>query len=1035
MHDDAQLVQGRIDRFVRERLQPAMYRAVSPLVVEAWEAPGEPVPFSDAVRQPFTPFPVGTDWGRAWGTTWFHLTGIVPGDFDADAAIEVVVDLGFTAAVPGFQAEGTAYTPDGVIVKAIESLSRWIPTTARPGDTLDLYVEAASNPDLSQAWTFAPTPDGEWGTATPGPRYTFRQADVAVRDVPAWELAQDIWTLDGLMRELPASGARRAEILRALERCLDVVDPEDVCGTASAGRRVLAAVLASPANASAHRMHAVGHAHIDSAWLWPVRETVRKVARTFSNVLALIEENPDFAFAASSAQQYAWLKEYYPELFDRVRAAVVAGNFVPVGGMWVESDTNMPGGEALVRQFVAGKGFFMEEFGVEPLEVWLPDSFGYSGALPQIAVAAGSRWFLTQKVSWNDTNVFPHHTFRWEGIDGSRIFTHFPPVADYNSQLSGAELARAERLFTEKGVANTSLIPFGWGDGGGGPTREMIAAARRTASLEGSSAVSLSTPRRFFEAAEAEYAAPPVWSGELYLEFHRGTYTSQARTKQGNRRSEHLLREAELWAATASVRGLAEYPYDAVEAAWHTVLLQQFHDILPGSSIGWVHREAERNYAEVAGVLGSLIEESVRALTGAGDGSVTVNAGPYAHGGVPALGGMPEGAADARVGAAVCATAEHTPAGTVVRNAFVAVTIDADGLFSSVRDLVADRELIPAGSRGNLLQLHRDTPTQWDAWDLDADYKHTVRDLTDADSVEIISSGIAEPGANGDATTAVVRVTRSFGSSSLVEQISLAPGSAAIDLALSIDWHERQKMLKLAFPLDVHAERAASEIQFGHVFRPTHTNTSWDAARYETVAHRWVHVGEPGYGVAVANDSTYGHDITRTTDAAGRPATTVRLSLLRAPLYPDPEADQGLHALGVSLLVGAGIPDAVAEGYRLNLPLRTVGGVAGDAIAPLFEVDTPAVVIEAVKLAEDRSGDVIVRLYEAHGSRVRARVIRCFDAADGVETDLLERPVAEPRAVVGAVVGADGQATILELRPFQLVTLRFTRGRVPASST
>ncbi|MEO7586922.1 MAG: glycoside hydrolase family 38 C-terminal domain-containing protein [Arachnia sp.] len=1012
MHDNTPLVEARIDRFVRDRLQPALYRAAVPLAVDVWEAPGEPVPFAEAVQHEFTPFAVGTDWGRAWGTTWFHLTGVVPPSWSAtsadpgDVSVEVVVDLGFTAATPGFQAEGTAYTPAGVIVKAIEPLNRWIPVTVHAGEVIDLYIEASSNPDLSQQWTFMPTPDGDLATATAGPRYTFGRADVALRDLVVWELTQDIWTLDGLMRQLPTSSARRAEILRALERSLDALDPDDLSGTAFSGRRVLADVLASPANASAHRLHAVGHAHIDSAWLWPVRETVRKVARTFSNVLALIEDNPDFAFAASSAQQYAWLKEYYPELFGRVRAAVAAGNFVPVGGMWVESDTNMPGGEALVRQFVAGKRFFMEELGVEPLEVWLPDSFGYSGALPQIALAAGSKWFLTQKISWNDTNAFPHHTFRWEGIDGSRIFTHFPPVADYNSKISGAELARAERQFAEKGSANTSLIPFGWGDGGGGPTREMIAAARRTASLEGSSTVVLSTPQRFFEAAAAEYAEPPVWSGELYLEFHRGTYTSQARTKRGNRRSEHLLREAELWATTASVRSDAAYPYDALEALWHTVLLQQFHDILPGSSIAWVHREAERNYTAAAVTLDGLINSSLRALAGIGNETLAVNAGPYAQAGLPALGGAPVPSEPSAAGAV---TAERADAGIVLRNALVAVTIDADGLFISVRDLVADRELIPVGARGNLLQLHRDTPTLWDAWELDANYKRTVVDLTRADRVEITPAG--------------VRVTRRFGSSTMIEQITLQPGSAAIDMAISIDWHERQKMLKLAFPLDLHAERAASEIQFGHVHRPTVMNTSWDAARYETVAHRWIHVAEPGYGVAVANDAIYGHDITRSTDAADHLSTEVRLLLLRAPLYPDPEADQGTHQFRVSLLLGAGIPEAIAEGYRLNLPVRTVTGVARDTIAPLFDVDNPAVVIEAVKLAEDRSSDVVVRLYEAHGSRARANLTRWFESGDAVETDLLERPLANPRAAVVTT----GSVTALQLRPFQLVTLRFAR--------
>ncbi|TFD82757.1 alpha-mannosidase, partial [Cryobacterium fucosi] len=640
MHDDSALVQLRIDRFVRERLVPAIHRKAVPLTLTAWAAPGEPVSFDEAAGQEYRPFQTGRPWGRPWGTTWFHATGTVPAGWPVDEStrLEVVVDLGFSTATPGFQAEGIAWSPAGVILKAISPRNRSVPIALSPGGAVDLYIEAASNPDVTSGFTFVPTALGDPATAGTEPIYTLRQVDLALRDETVWELVQDFWTLNGLQRQLPKALPRRADILHALERCIDAMDPDDVSGTATVGRAALAPVLALPASASAHRVHAVGHAHIDSAWLWPVRETVRKVARTFSNVLALIEENPDFAFAASSAQQYAWLKEHYPELFERVKAQVAAGRFVPVGGMWVESDTNMPGGEALARQFVAGKRFFMEEFGVEPLEVWLPDSFGYSAALPQIVAAAGSCWFLTQKTSWNETNLMPHHTFLWEGIDGTRIFTHFPPVDTYNAELSGEELARAQRNYAEKGAAHTSLVPFGWGDGGGGPTGEMIAAARRTASLEGSPTVELSTPQRFFETAEAEYPEPPVWSGELYLEFHRGTYTSQARTKRGNRRSEHLLREAELWASTAAVQTDAAYPYDALQQAWHTVLLQQFHDILPGSSIAWVHQEAERHYAEVAETLHGLVSASVTALCGAGGGSITLNAGPYPVRGIAGLG-------------------------------------------------------------------------------------------------------------------------------------------------------------------------------------------------------------------------------------------------------------------------------------------------------------------------------------------------------------------------------------------------------------
>ena len=461
------------------------------------------------------------------------------------------------------------------------------------------------------------------------------------------------------------------------------------------------------------------------------------MARTFANVCDLIERSEDFVFAASSAQQYAWLKEHYPDVFARVRQQVAAGRFVPVGGMWVESDTNMPGGEALARQFVLGKQFFLDEFGVETEEVWLPDSFGYSAALPQIVAASGSRWFLTQKISWNQTNVMPHHTFMWEGIDGTRVFTHFPPVDTYNSDLSAADLARAERQYADKNAGTTSLVPFGFGDGGGGPTREMLAAAHRARDLDGSPTVTLSSPRAFFTDAETEMPHPPVWSGELYLEFHRGTYTSQARTKQGNRRSEHLLREAELWATTAAVRRGAAYPAAELAAAWRTVLLQQFHDILPGSSIAWVHAEAERNYAAVAESLTTIIETALRALAGTGQQLILANARPFAERGVPALGALaisPEPAVEP----------QPSGDGFVLQNEHLRVEVDRRGLISSLVDRRADRELIPDGAAGNLLQLHRDTPAQWDAWDIDEQYRRTRTDLVDLDAITSVVGGSAD---------------------------------------------------------------------------------------------------------------------------------------------------------------------------------------------------------------------------------------------------------------------------------------------------
>ena len=640
MPDDRAMILPRLARLRRERIRPALYRATSPVTITAWTAPGEPVPFSEAAEQAYAPVAIGSAWGAPWGTTWFRVTGAAPADWsdDADTTIELVVDLGFTGEQPGFTAEGTAYTAAGVVIKGIEPRNAYVPL-ADPS-AVDLYLEAASNPNVGGDWLYAPTAMGDRATAGREPLYRLERVEIGLLDRPVWELEQDFDTLVGLVEQLPAGSPRRAQILRGLDDAIDAIDPEAVTESTPAARAALADLLASPAAATAHRVQAVGHAHIDSAWLWPTRETVRKVARTFANVCDLIEQSEDFVFAASSAQQYAWLKEHYPDVFARVRQQVAAGRFVPVGGMWVESDTNMPGGEALARQFVLGKQFFLDEFGVETEEVWLPDSFGYSAALPQIVAASGSRWFLTQKISWNQTNVMPNHTFMWEGIDGTRVFTHFPPVDTYNSDLSAADLARAERQYADKNAGTTSLVPFGFGDGGGGPTREMLAAAHRARDLDGSPTVTLSTPRAFFTDAEAEMPHPPVWSGELYLEFHRGTYTSQARTKQGNRRSEHLLREAELWATTAAVRRGAAYPAAELAAAWQTVLLQQFHDILPGSSIAWVHSEAERNYAAVAESLTTIIETALRALAGTGQQQILANARPFAERGVPALGAL-----------------------------------------------------------------------------------------------------------------------------------------------------------------------------------------------------------------------------------------------------------------------------------------------------------------------------------------------------------------------------------------------------------
>ncbi|PNI07097.1 alpha-mannosidase [Arthrobacter sp. AFG7.2] len=1009
MHDDRRITEVRLHRFVRERIDPAVYSRSLPLTLSSWDVPDEPVPALEAMRQHFRPQEQGALWGKPWGTKWLRLQGEVPESWgtEPDTTVEVLVDLGFTIEVPGFQCEGIAWRPDGSIIKAVSPRNQYIPLKLLGGGmAVDFYVEAAANPDVAQGWTFAPTPYGDKTTAGEAPQYRLGSIAIAELNQTVWELRQDIWTLGGLMVELPVELPRRHEILRALERMMDLMDPDDVAGTAAAGREALAEVLGRPAYASAHQLVATGHAHIDSAWLWPVRETIRKCARTFSNVVALMDENPHFVFSCSSAQQLAWIKESYPELFSRIREKIRGGQFVPVGGMWVESDTNMPGGEAMARQFVEGKGFFLAEFGIECREAWLPDSFGYSAALPQIVKSAGSRWFLTQKISWNQTNKMPHHTFNWEGIDGTRIFTHFPPVDTYNSELSARELAHAERNYRDHGRGTVSLVPFGYGDGGGGPTREMLAAASRTADLEGSPKVRIGSAESFFTQAEADYPGLPVWVGEMYLELHRGTYTSQAKTKKGNRRSEHLLREAELWCTTATVRtgGTFAYPAAELKRLWRLVLLQQFHDILPGSSIAWVHQDAERNYQAISDALEAIIGQAAAAALGGGDRTFLLNAAPHARDGVPAL------AAAEPVAHAGGVQAVARGAGYILDNGVIRAVVDAGGLISSLVDHASGREAIAPGERGNLLELHRDTPNEWDAWDIDEFYRRNVTRVTQAASLRLIREG----------SDAVVIVERLAGDSTVIQRISLAAGSPSLSITTSVDWQEREKLLKLGFALDVRAERSAAETQFGHVFRPTHTNTSWETAKFEICAHRWIHVAEPGYGVAISNSSTYGHDVARTIrDSDGGTTTTVRLSLLRAPKFPDPEADRGLHEMTVSIRPGAGIAEAVEEGYRTNLAPRLVRGAS--PVEPLFSVTNRALVIEAVKLAEDGSGDVIVRLYESLGQRSAGRLSVNFPVHGIGAVDLLERPVDAP----GVKAGPDGAELVL--RPFQLVTLRFTR--------
>ncbi|MDQ0092468.1 alpha-mannosidase [Paeniglutamicibacter psychrophenolicus] len=1010
MHDDIPLTLGRVARVLGERIRPAIHPVALPLEVQWHELPGEPIAPAEAMGLDYTDYSVGTAWGAAWGTTWFHLRGTVPAAW-AGKRVEALVDLGFDKNMTGFQCEGLVHRADGSTVKAINPRNQWIPVadTAAGDEKVDYFIEAAANPVLLDYHPFLPTREGDIQTSSSRRLYTTARMDLAIFEPEVHELSLDLEVLLELQAELPA-GPRRMRILQAMDNALDVLDLQRITETAPAARAELAGVLATRADESAHRISAVGHSHIDSAWLWPVRETIRKVARTSASMVEMLDDDEDFLYGMSSAQQYAWLKEHRPEVYVRVKKAVASGRFLPLGGMWVESDTVMPSGESMVRQFYYGQRFFREEFGITCAGVWLPDSFGYSPALPQLMKRAGFEWFFTQKISWNQQNTFPHHTFNWEGIDGSRVFSHFPSMDTYNSQLSGEEVARASRQFRESRHATGSIAPVGWGDGGGGTTREMTGKARRLADLEGSAKVKWEHPDEFFRRAKTELANPPVWVGELYLELHRATLTSQHRTKQGNRRTEQLLVEAELWAATAAVYSGFEYPHEEIDALWKQVLLHQFHDILPGTSIAWVHREVVVEYARISRAAEAIIAAAQGALVGAGETPIALNAAPFPRSGIRTGAGVPA-AELAPAGDTVSAT--ESEEGFVLSNGLVTIVISRRGLVTSAIENATGRETIAVGTEANLLQLHQDFPNKWDAWDVDRYYRNQVTDLRELDSITLST--------DADGTARVV-LERSFSASTVRQELTLSPGSRVLQIEQVTDWHETEKFLKVSFPLDIRAEHVIAETQFGHHKRVTHVNTSWEAAKFETSMHRFVLAEEPGFGAALVNDSIYGFDVTRDSTDSGV-MTNVRLSLLRAPRFPDPETDQGLQTHRYGLVIGADIASATEAGALLNSAERTLTGAHG--FDPLVTVEGAGIVLSSVKLAGDKSGDLVVRVYESLGRRATGTVNIHHPVASASAITLLEDDIEGD----GGIAEHTNGTVKISLTAFEVRTLRFSLSR------
>ncbi|HSV73201.1 MAG TPA: alpha-mannosidase [Chthonomonadales bacterium] len=1027
----AAITEARIERFVRNQIWPALWQEQVPLAAAIHQPSGQLAP-ADAPAQAFAPVEPGHAWGPVWSDAWFRFTGAIPEGWRGRCVV-ARLDCG---------AEAIVWSGDDPLQGVDGNHGEFrVSRAAEGGEAVTLFVRAnGMNPNVScDAKPVDP----------PAKPFRFGHALLAVYDEELWALFHDLRVAGLVMREQPADSPRRSQLLRALNAVVNAWDAADR-STIALCRRIVAEAYHKPAAASAHEIGAIGHAHIDTAWLWPVERTHQKCIHTFATTIGLMDDYPEYRFVCSQAQHYAWIKEMAPKLYERIREKVRSGQWEINGAMWVEADCNISGGEALVRQVLHGKRYWMQEFGVETDTLWLPDVFGYSAALPQILQKAGVPYFLTQKISWNQTNRFPHHTFWWQGIDGTRVFTHFPPADTYNGNCSPRELAFSARNFRDHDRARRSLYVYGFGDGGGGPTIEMLESLRRLEDIDGMPRVRPQLVSEFFAQALAEADDAPLWVGELYLELHRGTYTTQGRSKRNNRLCEFLLRDAE-YLACVSPAGLAAYPADTLDQAWKTILTTQFHDIIPGSSVREVYEDSDRDYAEVMAAANGVIDGVTEALasdicTEGLERPVLVvrNYDDWAYGETVEL-ELPEGDAPRSVrymeadvapaqvtdvdgrrvalfreltceeghGYAVYDLSDEpvqrenpfTVTERVLDNGLLRVHFDENGLIERIWDSYYERDVVAQGEKANQLQLFEDRPLFWDAWDIDIYYQEKGRVLTELESVEVIESGPVR---------GAVRFTRRFGASTIVQTVRIAAESRRLEFVTDVDWHEEYKLLKAAFPVAINAAKAKYEIQWGHVERPTHYNTSWDQARFEVAAQKWADLSEGGYGVALLNDGRYGHD------AFGH---TLRLTLLRSPKAPDPEADMGRHRFTYALLPHSGdvwTGQVVEQAYHLNAPPRArlltpgrPGSLPPEQI--FFDTDREGTLIEAIKKAEDEAA-IIVRLYEAYNSRGHARLRTSLRVRSAHRCDLLERD-EEELPVEDGVVSFD-------IQPFEIVTIK-----------
>ena len=1025
---------GRLAHW-RETLKQDFYIPLGDIALEGFTTMDH-LPQEEAEKGPFAPMAFGTQWGHTYEYCWLKGSVVLP-EIAQGRRINLELRTGGEAAVfVDGKAFGT-YRADWVRVPYHYSIDNTLSQSGQAGRRHEIMIESYAGhyfPEstLGGCSTGPVLPGAYQDPKVEGQRATLECCTYGIWNEDAYQLYLDVDTLQQILEQIDPESLRADKIAAALEAFTLAVDFEQPLDNRIAdykkAREILRPAMQARNGSTAPVFYAVGNAHLDLAWLWPMAETHRKTARTFGAQLRHLEEYPDYKFLQSQPAAYVMCRDHYPELYERIKAASKEGRWIAEGAMWVEPDTNMTSGESLVRQLVHGKRFFKEELGIDSIILWLPDTFGYSAALPQILKGCGVKYLVTQKIFWsyNEGDTFPYHYFTWQGADGSKIDTFLP--TSYTYRTDPKELCETWAKRVQKRGLEAFMLPFGYGDGGGGPCRDHIEFAKRAKDIEGAPKVQMASPTEFFEMMENEGGPNHTYVGELYFSAHRGVYTSQAAIKKGNRKGELALREAEVWGALAAAKGYA-YPLEKMDAAWKKLLLNQFHDILPGSSIARVYVEARKDHQWIIQEANSVQMDALGALAkGEGvtafnslsfareevvalpevfkDGAQTLEgkpvpventaSGPLALISVPAMGAV--SLLPAKIKArGPQASATLTKTGVVLENDLVRAVINDRAEVTSFIDKQTGREF--AKEPMNRLLMFKDVPRLFDAWDIDSNYALQPVDV-DGPAKMAVSEECG--------LRASITMERTILNSVFSQKIVLKAGSRRLDFETHVDWHELHRLLKVSFPVNVEATEAINEIQFGYMTRPTHRSRSYDTDRFEVCQQRYSALCDQTHGAAILNDCKYG---------ISQIGSALQLTLLRAAASPEMRADNGEHTFTYAFTAWEGTflsSPVVKEAYALNVPIQLAPGSMDTFSA--FSLNRENVFIDTVKPAEDGSGDMILRLYEAKRGDIACKLHIGIPARHVYACDMLENIQAELAPEDGAVT--------LHFGPFEVKTLR-----------